>query len=80
LLSGSSRPNTSHSDPVRPPRATQGATRAEHGDPDLDLIVREWATLPEAVRVGIIAMVRAADRRPGRRQKKSRQPSSEGRP
>jgi hypothetical protein len=29
-------------------------------DPDLALIVDEWRRLPEAVRAGIVAMVRAA--------------------
>jgi len=29
-------------------------------DPDLRLVVERWGDLPEAVRAGIVAMVRAA--------------------
>ncbi len=31
-----------------------------HSDPGLAMVVRRWDSLPEAVRVGIVAMVRAA--------------------
>jgi hypothetical protein len=30
-------------------------------DPDLEAVVREWSKLPSALKVGIVAMVRAAD-------------------
>jgi len=30
------------------------------GDPDLRIVVERWADLPEAVKAGILAMVRAA--------------------
>jgi len=29
-------------------------------DPDLQLLIKAWSTLPEAIRAGILAMVRAA--------------------
>lgn len=33
----------------------------ERESPDLALLVRRWDSLPEAVRAGIVAMVRASD-------------------
>ena len=46
-------------------RAAHGAA-VEHGqgpnDPDLAAVIHAWADLPEAVRAGIVAMVRAAGR------------------
>jgi hypothetical protein len=33
--------------------------------PDLALLVERWDALPEAVRTGIVAMVKATDRRAG---------------
>jgi hypothetical protein len=33
-------------------------------DPDLSAVILAWPTLPEAVRVGIVAMVRASEGRP----------------
>ena len=33
----------------------------ERKSPDLALLVKRWDTLPEAVRVGIMAMIRASD-------------------
>jgi hypothetical protein len=32
----------------------------DHTDPDLILIAERWADLPEAIRAGIVAMVRSA--------------------
>ena len=42
--------------------AESGALGAQSGDipPDLRLVVEVWGTLPEATKVGILAMVRAA--------------------
>lgn len=34
-------------------------TGKPHGDPDLALIVGQWAALPEALKAGIVAMVKA---------------------
>jgi len=31
-------------------------------DPDLAVVIRKWGLLPEAVRAGIVAMVKAASR------------------
>jgi hypothetical protein len=36
------------------------AQRAAHDDPELAALVDIWPTLPEAIRAGILAMVRAA--------------------
>jgi hypothetical protein len=41
-------------------RATQSATRAASTDPDLAAVLDAWPTLLEAVRVGIVAMVKAS--------------------
>ena len=57
--------------PKRTLCATEGATGADDGirssatgalpaDPDLAAVVAAWDRLPEAVRAGIVAMVRAA--------------------
>ena len=58
------RPNPSMHGPVRPLRATRGATRSCQDDvtTDLDLaaVVEAWPELPEALRAGILAMVKAA--------------------
>jgi hypothetical protein len=35
-------------------------------DPDLAIVVEGWASLPEAVRAGILAMVRASKVRAGK--------------
>jgi hypothetical protein len=37
-------------------------TRTEHFGPDLQAIIDAWATLPDAIKAGILAMVRAAGR------------------
>lgn len=47
-------------DPTRPPRATAGATFLAAPDADLAALVAAWPTLPEAIRAGIVAMVKAA--------------------
>jgi hypothetical protein len=62
--------------PIRPLTATACATVADvdassdrqslappeaSSDPDLSLIYERWARLPDAVRAGIVAMVRASD-------------------
>jgi len=36
-------------------------------NPDLGAVIAAWAELPEAVRAGIAAMVRASNARPGQR-------------
>src|SRR5271157_3381954 len=48
------------SDTTRPSRATRGATRPLPDDPDLAAMVAAWPELPEAIRAGLLAMVRAA--------------------
>ncbi len=48
------------SDPIRPPRATQSATRLLPGDADLAEVTAAWPDLPGPIRAGILAMVRAA--------------------
>ena len=44
--------------------AESGADRPifEHFSPDLQQVIDAWADLPEAVRTGIVAMVKAAGR------------------
>jgi hypothetical protein len=37
----------------------QTLSRESQSDPDLTLILDRWAALPDAVRAGIVAMVRA---------------------
>jgi hypothetical protein len=47
----------------RNPRGAQSGalgTQDPLTDPDLDAIVAAWPTLPEAIRAGIVAMVKAA--------------------
>jgi hypothetical protein len=58
---GSSRQDTTEPGSVRPPRATQCATRdwVVH-EPDLAAVVDAWPRLPEAIKAGILAMVNAA--------------------
>jgi hypothetical protein len=36
------------------------ATQSAPSDPDLDVVVKAWDTLPTAVRAGILAMVKAS--------------------
>ena len=62
----SSRPNPTLPGPSRSPRATRGATRvcvvapAPEDNPDLAAVVEAWPDLPEALKAGILAMVKAA--------------------
>jgi len=42
------------------PRATLGATGPLPDDPDLAAGVAAWPELPEAIKAGIVAMVKAA--------------------
>jgi len=54
-------PNESGS--IRPLTATQNATRLLPDDPGLAAVVEAWPDLPEAIRAGILAMVRATSGR-----------------
>ncbi len=45
---------------IRPPTATPNATRMLPDDRDLAAVVDAWPDLPEAIRAGIVAMVKAA--------------------
>ena len=55
-----SRQHPTGTAPSRPPTATQNATRLLPADADLAAVVAAWPTLPEPIRAGILAMVRAA--------------------
>jgi len=62
----SSRPNPAVPGPSRSLRATRGVTRvcvvapAPEANPDLAAVVEAWPDLPEALKAGIGAMVKAA--------------------
>jgi hypothetical protein len=57
----STRPNPHRRADIRTPTATKSATTyPEVADPDLAAVVAAWPTLPEAIRAGIVAMVKAA--------------------
>jgi hypothetical protein len=43
-----------------PSTATENATGLIPSDPDLHEIISAWPSLPEAIKAGIIAMVKAA--------------------
>jgi hypothetical protein len=45
---------------TRPGRATESATMVNAEYPDLAVVSAAWPELPEAVRAGIVAMVKAA--------------------
>jgi hypothetical protein len=62
LDSGDLQQDATACDHLRSPRATKNATRALPDDPDLAAVVTAWPSLPEAVRAGIVAMVRASGR------------------
>jgi hypothetical protein len=50
-------------EPVRTLRATHGATpECVVADPDLAAVVDAWPELPEAIKAGIVAMVKASAR------------------
>src|SRR5271157_2990136 len=57
--------DATESDTIRPPRATQGATHLLPYDRDLATVAAAWSELPEAIRAGILAMVKAASLRGG---------------
>jgi hypothetical protein len=60
---GSSRQDTTEPGSVRPPRATQCATRdCVVAEPDLAAVVNAWPDLPEAIKAGILAKVKTAAR------------------
>ena len=67
LANPSSRTDANRSVSVRPPTATGTATELLPGllpaDPGLKTVVDAWDRLPEAVRAGIVAMVKAASGR-----------------
>ncbi len=46
--------------PNGPDHFAQSFARGSLGDPDLELILERWSTLPESVRSGIVAIVRGA--------------------
>ena len=60
----SSCPNPTDSDPLRPSTATQNATCSCQADvttdPDLAAVNDAWPNLPEAIKAGILSMVKAA--------------------
>ena len=50
------------SSPIRPLTATQNATRLLPEDSDLAAVIEAWDRLPEALKAGIVAMVKAASK------------------
>ena len=56
----SSRQYPNESGSIRPPTATRNATRLLPDDPGLAAVVDAWPDLPEAIKAGILAMVKAA--------------------
>src|SRR5271157_5573130 len=60
--SPSSRQDTTDSASIGPLTATQNATRLLLDDPGLAAVVDAWPDLPEAIRAGIVAMVKASNR------------------
>ncbi len=56
----SSRQYPNESGSIRSLTATQNATRLLPDDPDLAAVVNAWPDLPEAMKAGILAMVKAA--------------------
>jgi len=57
--------DTTCRDLSRPQRATKSATRPLPDDPDLAAVVTAWPDLPEVIRAGIMAMIKASDRPQG---------------
>jgi hypothetical protein len=58
----SSRTEANDRGPERPSTATQNATNLVPEDSDLAAVVDAWDRLPEAIKAGILAMVRASAR------------------
>jgi hypothetical protein len=56
----SSRTETNENDAGRPPVTTEFTTRVVPDDPDFAIVAESWDRLPELIRQGIVAMVRAA--------------------
>jgi hypothetical protein len=51
--------------PIRPLTATENATGLRPTDPGLATVIGAWDELPEALRAGIVAMVKAASKGDG---------------
>ncbi len=45
---------------VRPQKAKQNPKQLAHEDPDLAELIFAWSALPDAIKAGIVAMVRAS--------------------
>ena len=45
---------------VQPQKAKQNPKQLSHEDSDLAELIRAWPALPDAIKAGIIAMVRAS--------------------
>ncbi len=65
-IPGQTRQHATMTGPVRPLTATENATGLLPGDPDLATVIDAWDGLPEAVRAGIVAMVKASSKGGGR--------------
>jgi hypothetical protein len=50
----------SHNSPEGASKCASLSTVPVHSDPDLTKVVDVWSTLPEAIKVGIMAMVKAS--------------------
>ena len=62
LRNPSSRQYPNESGSIRPLTATQNATRLLPEDSDLAAVIEAWDRLPEALKAGIVAMVKAASK------------------
>jgi hypothetical protein len=59
----SSRQDATESDPIRTPTATKNApSNCVVADVDLAAVVDAWPDLPEAIKAGILAMIKAGNR------------------
>src|SRR5271157_6213513 len=75
----SSRQDTTDSASIRPPTATQNAPpHCVVADPGLAAVVDAWPDLPEAMKAGIVAMVKAAFLRHPARGGSGRAPGEDG--
>jgi len=54
------RTKSDHQTSIRPLRATRVATPRLPDDPDLAAVVAAWPDLPDALRAGILAIIKAA--------------------